>query len=218
MTKEEIISAFQFRHACKEFDSTKKISDDDFEFILETARLSPSSFGYEPWHFIVVQNPELREKIKEGAWGAPLKFDTASHVVVCLAMKSELIRYDSPYIKQFTKEVQKLSDEYIARREKFYENFQKSDFDLTDDRKLFDWATKQTYIAMGNMMTAAAMIGIDSCPIEGFNQKLTDAILAKDFGVDTNKYGVAYMIAFGYRKNPQGVKTRRMLEQIVTRM
>lgn len=216
MTKQEILSAFQFRHACKEFDSSKKISEDDFEFILETARLSPSSFGYEPWHFIVVQNPELREKIKEGAWGAPLKFDTASHVVVCLAMKSEMIRYDSPYIKQFTKEVQKLSDEFIARREKFYENFQKSDFDLTDDRKLFDWATKQTYIAMGNMMTAAAMIGIDSCPIEGFSQQLTDAILVNDFGVDTNKYGVAYMLAFGYRKNPQGVKTRRAFEQIVT--
>ena len=55
MTKQEILSAFQFRHACKEFDSTKKISDEDFELILETARLSPSSFGYEPWHFIVVQ-------------------------------------------------------------------------------------------------------------------------------------------------------------------
>jgi nitroreductase len=63
IAKEDIINAFQFRHATKEFDATKIISDDNMEFILETAHLSPSSFGFEPWHFIVVQDKELRELI-----------------------------------------------------------------------------------------------------------------------------------------------------------
>jgi nitroreductase len=69
MKKQEIIEAFQFRHATKKFDPNKRISDDDFKTILEAGRLSPSSVGYEPWKFVVVQNKELREKLREVSWG-----------------------------------------------------------------------------------------------------------------------------------------------------
>ena len=80
-----------------------------------------------------------------------------------------------------------------------------------------DWASKQTYIALGNMMTSAALIGIDSCPIEGFHQEKTEALLREKFGVDTDKYGLSYMAAFGYRKTePQFEKSRRNFEDIVT--
>jgi nitroreductase len=216
MTKQDILNAFQFRHACKEFDPDKKVAKDDMDFILETARLSPSSFGIEPWHFIVVQDAELRGKLKNGAWGATKKLETASHFVVCLTMKSHFLKYDSPYLKDFMKNVQHLSDEMIEARSKFYTEFQKSDFDLSDDRKLFDWATKQSYIPLANMMTSAAMLGIDSCPIEGFKQAETDAILKQDFGIDTTQYGISYMVAFGYRVNEPKVKTRRSIEEVVT--
>ena len=64
LKKQEIIEAFQFRHATKKFAANKTISDNDFDFILETARLSPSFFGFEPWKFLFVQNTELREKLK----------------------------------------------------------------------------------------------------------------------------------------------------------
>lgn len=216
MTKQDILKAFQFRHACKEFDPSKKVAKDDMDFILETARLSPSSFGIEPWHFIVVQDAELREKLKNGAWGATKKLETASHFVVCLTMKSHFLKYDSPYVKDFMKNVQHLSDEVIEPRSKFYREFQQSDFDLSDDRKLFDWAAKQSYIPLANMMTAAAMLGIDSCPIEGFKQAETDAILQQDFGIDTTQYGASYMVAFGYRVNEPKVKTRRSTEEVIT--
>lgn len=216
MTKDDILKAFQFRHACKEFDPTKKIPKEDFEFILETARLSPSSFGFEPWHFVVVQNKELRELLKENAWGAPKKLDTASHFVLGLTMKAPLTKWNSEYIQNFMKNVQHLTDEVIKGKGKFYEDFQKSDFDLTDDRKLFDWATKQNYIALANMMTAAAMIGIDSCPIEGFKQKETEKILEENFGIDTKKFGLSYMVAFGYRITEPREKTRRTIEQVIT--
>ena len=216
MTKQDILKAFQFRHACKEFDPNKKVSKDDMDFILETARLSPSSFGIEPWHFIVVQDAELREKLKNGAWGATKKLETASHFVVCLTMKSHFLKYDSPYVKDFMKNVQHLSDEVIEPRSKFYTEFQKSDFDLSDDRKLFDWAAKQSYIPLANMMTTAAMLGIDSCPIEGFKQVETDAVLQQDFGVDTTQYGISYMVAFGYRVNEPKIKTRRSTEEVIT--
>lgn len=216
MNKNEIIDAFGFRHACKEFDVNRKISDDDFQYILEAARLSPSSFGFEPWHFLVIQDQNLREKLKERAWGATLKLETASHFVVCLAMKPTLTRYDSPYIQDFMGRIQQLPEEWIKAKGEFFKTFQQEDFDLQDDRVLFDWAGKQTYIALGNMMTAAALIGIDSCPIEGFHPATTEKILAEELGIDLNKFGVSYMVAFGYRKNAPGAKTRRSIEEIVT--
>ncbi len=214
--KNKILEAFKYRHACKLFDTSKSISDEDLNFILETARLSPSSFGFEPWHFVVVQNKELRTKLKDNAWGATAKLDTASHFIIGLTLKSPLMKYDSPYLKEFMENVQQLPENVVKGKGEMFEVFQKSDFDLTDDRKIFDWASKQCYIALGNMMTAAAMIGIDSCPIEGFNQKKTEKILKEDFGIDTGKFGLSYMVAFGYRVNEPRAKTRRKLNEIVT--
>ena len=68
--KQEILKAYQFRHACKTFDTNKKISDEDFHFILETGRLSPSSFGFEPWKFVVIQDASVREKLRPVSGGA----------------------------------------------------------------------------------------------------------------------------------------------------
>ncbi|WP_242402282.1 NAD(P)H-dependent oxidoreductase [Methylophilus sp. OH31] len=214
--KQAILDAFNFRHACKEFDASKQIPAEEFELILEAARLSPSSFGFEPWHFIVVQDKALRESLKQHAWGAPLKLDTASHFVLCLAMKSPFLDADSPYLPQFMREVQHHPEDIAKMRLGFYKQFQQSDFDLTDERKLFDWASKQCYLPLANMMTVAAMRGIDSCPIEGFKQKETDALLAEQFGVNLQEYGLAYMVAFGYRKHEPKAKTRRALSQVVT--
>ena len=217
ISKEVILNAFQFRHATKEFDSTKIIKEDDFNFILETAKLSPSSFGFEPWHFIVVQDKELRELLKPVAWGAPVKLDTASHFVLGLSMKAPMVKWDSDYIMHMMKDVKQLPSEVIEMYSKFYREFQERDFDLDTDKKLFDWASKQTYIALGNMMTSAALIGIDSCPIEGFHQEKAEVLLREKFGVDTAKYGLSFMTAFGYRKaDPEFGKSRRDLGDIVT--
>ncbi|CAM4127272.1 MULTISPECIES: NAD(P)H-dependent oxidoreductase [Flavobacterium] len=215
--KQDIIKAFQSRHATKEFDATKKVSAENMNFILETAHLSPSSFGFEPWHFVVVQDAALRELLKPVAWGAPLKLDTASHFVLGLAMKAPMVKHDAEYIMHMMKEVKQLPEDVIEMYSKLYREFQERDFDLDTDKKLFDWASKQTYIALGNMMTSAALIGIDSCPIEGFHQEKAEALLQEKFGIDTNKYGLAYMVAFGYRKEePVRTKSRRNIEDVVS--
>ena len=87
------------------------------------------------------------------------------------------------------KEIQKNSDEIFKLRKDILKNFQESDFALLEnDRALFDWSCKQTYIALGNMMTSAAMIGIDSCPIEGFQKKEVEDVLAKTCKIDLEKY------------------------------
>ncbi|MBQ4915073.1 NAD(P)H-dependent oxidoreductase [Maribacter sp. MMG018] len=217
IAKEEIINAFKYRHATKEFDPTKTISEEDMKFILETAHLSPSSFGFEPWHFIVVQDKDLRESLKPVAWGAPLKLDTASHFVLGLAMKAPMVKYDSEYITHMMKDVKQLPKDVIETYARLYREFQERDFNLDNDKKLFDWASKQTYIALGNMMTSAALTGIDSCPIEGFHQEKAEALLKEKFGVDTDKYGLSFMVAFGYRKaDPEFKKSRRNFDDIVT--
>ena len=80
--KNQVLKAYKFRHACKKFDGTKKISDDDFNYILEVGKLSPSSFGFIPWKFLIIQNNEIREKISPVSWGAKLKLPDASHFIV----------------------------------------------------------------------------------------------------------------------------------------
>ena len=214
--KETIIDAFNYRHACKEFNSEKKIPDQDFNFILETGRLSPSSFGFEPWKFLVVQNQELREKLKEHTWGGQKQIPTSSHLLVILARKSYFMKYDSQYMKDFMKFVKQMPDDAIKARIGYIENFQKNDFKLLEtERAIFDWACRQTYISLANMMTTASMIGIDSCPMEGFNADNINVVLEKDFGIDAQKFGIACMVAFGYRKKEPGVKTRQSLDEIV---
>ena len=211
----DVLAAFHFRHACKEFDADRKISPEDFQYILETGRLSPSSFGYEPWRFVVIQDMGLREKLLPVTWGAKKQFPTASHVIAILVRKGDM-RYDSAYLQTFMREVKNLPEEAIETRTQVYRKFQESDFKLLEsERALFDWGCKQAYIALANMMTAAALIGIDSCPSEGFEQDNAEKVLSEAGVLDTAKFGLAVMVAFGYRKNPQPVKTRQTLEQVV---
>jgi nitroreductase len=213
--RQKIIDAFNFRFACKEFDESRKIPKEDFDFILETARLSPSSFGFEPWKFLIVQNHEIREKLKEFSWGAQKQLKTSSHFVIILARKAVDTKAGSDYVVNVMKEIQKLPDDIIKMKSQFFKDFQEKDFDLTDDRKLFDWASKQTYIPFTNMMTSAAQVGIDSCPIEGFSRENIEKILVEEGILNNKHFGVAAMVAFGYRKeNPTKPKTRGDINKV----
>jgi len=215
MNKEDIIKVFNFRHACKEFNPDKKISDDDFNFILETIRLSPSSFGIEPWEFLIVQDSEIKEKLRNYTWGGQKQLPTCIHLLVCLVKKAHFMKYDSNYVKYFMKDIQNNSDELMEKRGQILKKFQESDFTLLEnDRALFDWSCKQAYIALGNMLTSAAMIGIDSCPIEGFQRKEIEEVLVQSCNMDNEKYGVSYMVTFGYRINPPKPKTRQEAKNI----
>ncbi|WP_113926959.1 NAD(P)H-dependent oxidoreductase [Bacillus sp. P14.5] len=214
--KQQILDAFHFRHATKQFDPDKKISEDDFRFILETGRLSPSSFGFEPWRFLVIQDPGLREKIKNVAWGAYTKLPEASHFVIILARTKEDTRYDSDYLKDQLKNVSKIPEEFLDKFLGRIEEFQREDFNLLEgDSPLYDWASKQTYIALANMMTAAAQIGIDSCPIEGFNIKKMNTLLAEEGLLESGHFSISVMAAFGYRTEDPHPKTRRSFDDIV---
>lgn len=215
-TKDMILEAFQFRHACKKFDPSKQVSDEDIRTILEVGRLSPSSFGFEPWKFLIVQNTALKKKLYPVAWGAQNSIDGASHLLIILARRKVDMIYSSPYIMRMLKDIHHIPDAMAETRRKGYENFQIHDFELLEsDRAMFDWACKQTYIALGNMLTTAALLGIDSCPIEGFNRSAVDELLGQEQLIDLDHFGVSVMAGFGYRsKNPRG-KTRQAMDDTV---
>ncbi|MBJ9987885.1 MULTISPECIES: NAD(P)H-dependent oxidoreductase [Paenibacillus] len=214
ITKEEILAAHHFRHATKEFDPNKTISDEDFRFILETGRLSPSSFSAEPWRFVVVQNEQLLNKIKDVSYGAASKLPEASHFIIILSRTAQDMRYDSAYqLEQQSKAVPK---ERLSRHLEIYEEFQRNDFKLLDhDRFLTDWGIKQTYIPLANMMTAAALIGIDSCPIEGFDIETMNRILEEEGLLEDGHFTISVMLAFGYRKKEPGPRIRRPFDDVV---
>jgi nitroreductase len=212
--KQAVLDAFNFRHACKTFDPARKIPAADFDMILECGRLSPSSFGFEPWHFVVVQDMALREKLRAASWGAQGQFPSASHVVAILARKDDMLP-GSDYTETFMREVQKMSEEGIARRHKFYPQFHQTDFRIDTPRALFDWSCHQAYIALANMMTGAALIGVDSCPIEGFNRADAEKVLDEAGLLENGRFGLAVMVAFGYRVNPQPAKTRQTRDAVV---
>lgn len=214
--REAIMEAFHFRYACKNFDATKVISQEDFSTILEAGRLSPSSFGFEPWKFLIVQNPKLKEKLFPVAWGAQNSLKGASHFIIILARKKLDLIYDSDYITQIMTDIQKLPPKIVDGKRAAFEAFQKNDFNLLEsDRAIFDWSCKQTYIALGNMLTVAALLAIDSCPIEGFNRQSVEDILAKEGVLDMEHFGVSVMAGFGYRAEEPFPKTRQELSSIV---
>lgn len=213
----KVIQTFKFRHACKEFDANKAVSKDDFTTILEAARLSPSSFGFEPWKFVVLRDKTLRKKIYDVTWGGQDALDNASEFVLILARTNKHLHPDSQYLNTMMKEVKGLDDESSKMRREFFTAFQKEHFCIyNDEQKVFDWACKQCYIALSNMLTTAALLGVDSLPIEGFNRKSVNEILEKEGIINTEDFSVAVMAAFGYEKNaPKYPSTRQKFEEVV---
>lgn len=214
VTREDILDAFKFRHATKKFDESKKINEEDFNVILESGRLSPSSFGFEPWRFVVIQNKELREELKPVTWGAQGQLPTASHYVAILCRKDGM-RHDSPFITHMMKDVQHLPAETAEmKRERFRQFLEENGISATS-RALFDWAVKQAYIALGNMMTTAALLKIDSCAIEGGNMAAIEEVLDKNGLTDNGQFGLGVMVAFGYRLKDPAEKTRQAPEDVI---
>ena len=213
LTKKEMLEIFNRRYACKKYDKTKVVSDKDFMAIIEAGRLSPSSFGLEPWKFILVKNEGMLNDMREFAWGAINSLNGASHIVMVLARKG--VTGDSGYFEKIGKEIKNISEENLKIRKEFFTKFQKEHFKLLEsERALFDWASKQTYITMVNMMNMAAALGIDSCAIEGFNKEIAEKYFSEKGVFDLKEYGISYFVSFGYRDEDITPKTRRKLSEV----
>ena len=205
------MAATTWRRAIKKF-SSRKINDADWQFLLDIARLAPSSYGLEPWNILDIQSPELREKLKPVLDFNAVKLD-ADHFVI-FTVKNDLSANSKYFHKIMTE--QNLPDTVQTGLVQNLSDFQNHSWDLTDDRKRYDWAAKQAYIAMAQMIFAAAEIGIDSCPMEGFSKTDLEKVLSDNGAINSATDSVVLCVAFGYRdSDPAFAKTRRNLDEIV---
>ena len=200
------MEAMDFRHACKIFDETKKVSDEDINYILEAGRKSPSSFGMEPWKFLVITNEDLKAKFRPACWDQ-VQITSCSHLVIILAgidaVKPEFGEVERKFKRR--EMPQEKLDFYLG----LYAGHLKDT--LSSNENIYSWTARQTYIALGNMMTAAAVKGIDSCPIEGFEKEKVEEILK----LDLSKYQLSCIVPFGYRINEQSTQLREPLQNVV---
>ncbi|MDY0195563.1 MAG: NAD(P)H-dependent oxidoreductase [Sulfurovaceae bacterium] len=199
--QKSLLDILHFRHACKLFDENKKISKDNLAFILETARLSPSSFGMEHWRFIVIKNQELKETLRPICWNQPQI--TTCDAVVAIVAKHKAVSAPAYYKAMFAR--RGLDDDAMQAYVERYENY------INDLPSIKAWSQKQCYLAASNIMNYAAMIGVDSCPIEGFERENVE----KALDIDSSKESVALIVALGYRVNPQTPKFRLPFDEVV---
>ncbi|WP_373002513.1 NAD(P)H-dependent oxidoreductase, partial [Sulfurimonas sp.] len=195
-----------FRHACKVFDESKKISDEDIRFILDAGRRAPSSFGMEAWKFLVITNEDLKAKLRPACWNQA-QITTCSHLVIILA-GIESVKPESGIVeKRFAR--RDMSQENLEFYLKLYSDHLAET--LSSDENIYAWTAKQTAFAGANMMSAAAVRGVDSCPIEGFDKNQVEEIL----NIDKSKFRLSMMIPFGYRINEQSSQLRLNFDEVV---
>ena len=201
-----VIDALTFRHACKKFNPEKKISEEQLDIILEAACLSPSSFGMEAWKFLVIASKEIREELRPVCWGQPQVTD-ASHMIAILA-KPSLVEPSSDYVKtnSFRRGLpEKVTLASIDRYKRHMET------EVFPRMTSYAWCSKQCYIALADIMTAAASMGIDSCPMEGFEKDKVEAILK----IDKKECEVAVLVALGFRAGEQTSRWRHETKALI---
>lgn len=190
----DFLETMKRRFACKRFRSDIKLSDSTLGFLLECGRLSPSSFGLEPWRFVFVRESGLITALGDACFAQDAVY-TSPCVAVIFARKEEAFRLGSDFLQQRAGRFPGGYPVFEADYEGYHEFLRK-------EARIIHWARAQTYIACANMMTGAASIGIDSCPIEGFDEERVLAVL-KASSVD---WTVGLILAFGLRN--EGIRPK----------
>jgi nitroreductase len=207
---EALIEALNWRYSVNEFDTNKKVSVHDLETLLEVARLAPSSFGLQPWKFAVVENKEKREAIKAAAWGQA-KVTDASHLLVVLS-KEEM---DEAYIEMYVNHVSKTRNVPVDALKGYHDMMVGAIMPRTPENRN-EWMALQSYIPVGMLIEAAALLKIDAAPMEGFNP----AEVGKILGI--TGYTPRVLIGIGYRsendKASQYKKVRMSKEEAIVRI
>lgn len=201
-----VIEALNFRHACKQFDPEKKIKKEHMDLIMTAAHLSPSSFGLEAWKFMVISSEEVKKELRPVCWDQQ-QITQASHVIIILT-KPGLALPSNEYVTQNFKRRGLSYDLTKAYVEKYKNHMETEVFPRMNS---YAWISKQCYIALANIMIAAASEKIDSCPIEGFEKDGVEKVL----NIDTKLYEVAVIVALGFRAKEQPERRRLPMENIV---
>ena len=198
----ELIESLNWRYATKKFDPNKKIKPEDLETIKEAVRLSASSYGLQLYKVLVIEDPEIREKLKPASWGQTQITDASQLFVFC----------------NFTDVIDKNIDDYLDLKAVTqdldrgglvdYGNMMKGAVSGMTAEIKNQWTARQTYIALGNLLAACSMLRIDACPMEGFEPAKYNEIL----GLNEKGLNAAVIATVGYRSeedHTQGLKKVR---------
>lgn len=205
----DILEQLNWRYAVKKFDPLKKLSEAQLERVLEATRLSASSYGLQPYKVIVVKDPAIREALKAVSWNQPQITD-ASHLVI-------FARYDElkdGHVDTYMGRIAGIRN--LQRKElEGFENVVKGTVNSLSEDAAAIWTSKQAYLALGTLLTASAVEGIDACPMEGFDAAAYDRIL----GLKAKNLRTVVVAAIGFRADEDGMqhakKVRQPLEDFV---
>ncbi|WP_300488197.1 NAD(P)H-dependent oxidoreductase [Flavobacterium sp.] len=184
-----LIETLKWRYATKKFDATKKISNEDLDTLKEAIRLSASSYGLQPYKVLIIENPEVRAKLQPVSWGQS-QIVEASHLLVFANMTDFGAEQIDAFLNNIV-ETRQIPMESIAG----YGDFMKSKLTTLPADKLSNWTSKQTYIALGNLLSAAAELKIDATPMEGFEAEKVNEIL----GLNELGLNASLIATLGYR-------------------
>jgi nitroreductase len=185
----KIIEDLNWRYATKKYDTTKKISTEDFNTIKESLRLSPSSYGLQPLKYIIIENKELREELKSHSFNQSQITDASHMIVFC-----SLIDIKENHIDQYIENIAKTRSQEVEKIVGFGDYMKKEIFQM-DKSILANWNSKQAYIALGQVLHTCANLRIDATPMEGFKADKYDEIL----GLKEQNLKSILVCAFGYR-------------------
>jgi nitroreductase len=199
MTTDHLLTSLRWRYATKKFDPSRRIDDRTWADLEETLVLTPSSFGLQPWKFIVVQSPALRSQLVTVSWNQSQPAE-ASHFVV-FARRDNLPESDIDRYVARVAEVTGTPPDKLGGYRGVMAGFCAK---ARQEGWLNAWADRQVYIALGSFMTAAATVGIDTCPMEGLDPVKYDEIL----GLTGTGFSTVVACAAGYRADDDGYALR----------
>lgn len=201
---EKLIEALEWRYATKKFNAVKKIDEKTWSMLEKALVLTPSSYGLQPWKFIIVQNQGIKDQLRAVSWNQSQVSDCSHHVVFVIKEKM-----DESHITHFIEETAKIRGMEASTMDG-YKKMMIGDL-VTGPRSktISEWAARQAYIALGNFMTAAAIVGVDACPLEGIDPVKYDEILGltgsgwktvcacpAGYRADDDKYSAAKKVRF----------------------
>lgn len=186
----QLLEDLRWRYATKFFDPEQTIPAETWQALEEALVLSPSSYGLQPWKFIVITDPALLQQLRPHSWNQSQITDCSHLVVFC--SRREIASGDIDRLIQQTVAARGGAPEQL---EGYRQMMQRDLVEGPRSQQIDQWSTNQVYIALGNFMTSAALLGVDTCPIEGFEPPAYDRIL----GLEESDYRSAVVCAAGYR-------------------
>ena len=205
----QLLKSLNRRYATKKFDATKKVSDDDIALIEEATRLSASSYGFQPYTLLKIENPEIRKQLQPLSWGQSQIVDASHLYVFC-----SYLDFTEEMVNDYVQKKATIQNIPINKLDG-YSAFMKGKLKEISKQEMPHWTAKQTYIALANMLAACGELNIDSCPIEGFEPKEYDKLL----GLNEKGLTATVVMALGYHAqddhNFNMVKVRKTREELI---